>query len=210
MFDYLRNHLSCLLMVLAVTLCLPTGVHAQSSPTPSAPPPESTVPAPAQTQESHAPLVLSDGIPIKLELTRKLDSHTAKVEDQIQFQIINDVVVGGIRVLRRGALVTGSVTAASSSKTMGRAGHVAFLINDIKMENGSKVRVRAFNKSKGENYTGEMVALMATGPIVVAPFFLLIHGSNTVFEKGTQVTAFVDGDVKLDPASFDRPPEPSH
>ena len=28
------------------------------------------------------------------------------------------------------------------------------------------------------------------------------HGDNTVFPKGTEVTAFVNGDVKLDPAGL--------
>ena len=208
MLNHSRKYLSCLWKLPVVALCLPVAFFAQSSPNPSAPPPNSTSPAPVPVQESHGPSILSDGVPIKLELMKKLDSRTAKTEDQIQFQVVNDVVVRGIRVLRRGTLVTGSVTTASASKTMGRAGRVAFTIDDIKLENGARVGVRAFNKSKGENYTGEMIALMATEPIVAAPFFLLIHGSNTVFDKGTQITAFVNGDVKLDPASFAPPPQP--
>jgi hypothetical protein len=36
-----------------------------------------------------------------------------------------------------------------------------------------------------------------------------MHGDNTVFPKGTEITAFVNGDVKLDPAGFAPPPDPS-
>jgi hypothetical protein len=208
MLNHSRNYLSCLRRFPVVALCLPVVLFAQTSPNPSAPPPNSTAPAPAPAQESQGPSILYDGVPIKFELMNKLDSRTAKAEDQIRFQVVNDVVVGGMRVLRRGTQVTGSVTTASASKTMGRAGRVAFTIDDIKLENRARVGVRAFNKSRGENYTGEMIALMASGPIVAAPFFLLIHGSNTVFDKGTQITAFVNGDVKLDPASFAPPPQP--
>ena len=45
--------------------------------------------------------------------------------------------------------------------------------------------------------------------MVAAPFLLLMHGDNTVFSKGTEITAFVNGDVKLDPASFAQPLDPS-
>ncbi|MFZ0306005.1 MAG: hypothetical protein WAL75_25185 [Terracidiphilus sp.] len=194
----------------AVLCCLVFGLHtaisAQEPPNPIATPAASTPPAQADVTQNQGPPILHDGIPIKLELMSKVDSHTAKAEDQIQFQVVNDVVVGGIRVLRRGTVVTGTVTNASSSKTMGRAGQVSFTIDDIKLQDGAKVTVRAFNKSKGENRTGDMVALMVSAPMVAAPFLLFIHGDNTVFPKGTQITAFVNGDVKLNPAGFAPPP----
>jgi len=202
-------NLSRLPISLALPLCLSATLFAQSVPNPSAPPSASTAPAPTAAQQNQAPPVLHDGVPIKLELMIKLDSHTAKAQDQVQFQVVNDVVIGGIRVLRRGTLVTGTVTDASSSKNMGRSGHVSFAIDDIKLQDGAKVSVRAFNNSKGENRTGDMVGYMLSAPVVAAPFFLLMHGDNTVFPKGTQVTAFVNGDVRLDPSGFAPPADPS-
>jgi hypothetical protein len=109
-------------------------------------------------------------------------------------------------VLRRGAPATGVVTQAASSKTMGRAGRLSFTINDIKLRNEDTVPVRAFNRTNGENRTGEMIGLMLEMPIVSAPFFLLIHGTNTTFPRGTEITAFVNGDHRLNLASFDAPP----
>jgi len=185
-----------------LALCLPAVLFAQSAPDPSALPPASTAPAPPPAQQDQGPPILHDGVPIKLELMAKLDSHTAKNEDPVQFQVVNDVIVGGIRVLRRVTVVTGIVTDASSSKTMGRSGRVSFTIGDIQLQDGAKVTVRAYNLSKGENRTGEMVGYMLSAPMVAAPFFLLMHGDNTVFPKGTEVTAFVNGDVKLNPAGF--------
>jgi hypothetical protein len=162
-----------------------------------------TADAPA---EQRSPSILQDGTPIKLRLVNKLDSHTAKNEDEILFDVVNDIVVGGVTVLRRGASATGVVTQAESSKTMGRAGRLSFTINDIKLRNGGKVPVRAFNRTSGQNRTGEMVALMVEMPIVAAPFFLLIHGTNTTFPRGTEITAFVNGDLRLALANFDASP----
>ena len=141
--------------------------------------------------------MLLDGSPIKLRLLNQIDSHTAKNGDEILFDVVNDVVVGGVTVLRRGSHATGLVTQAKDSRTMGRAGKLSFTINDIKLNNGDKVPVRAFNRTNGENRTGEMIGLMIQAPIVAAPFFLLIHGTNTTFPRGTEITAFVNGDVRL-------------
>lgn len=173
-------------------------LDAQQAPQASTPPSQTaTATAAAAPTQSTAASVLQDGTPIKLQLVNKLDSHTAKNGDEIQFEIVNDVVVGGVIVLRRGSLATGVVTQAQASKTMGRAGRLSFMINDIKLVNGAKVPVRAFNRTSGENRTGEMIGMMLEMPIVSAPFFLLMHGTNTTFPRGTEITAFVNGDLRL-------------
>jgi len=146
--------------------------------------------------------MLHDGTPLKLRFHNALNSRTAKTGDQIDFDVVNNVVVGGVTVLKRGAPVVGVVTEAASSKTMGRAGRLSFVIRDIPLASGTKVSVRAFNRSGGENTTGQMVDLMLNVPIAAAPFMLLIHGTNTVFERGTEINAFVNGDVKLDLNTF--------
>ena len=35
-----------------------------------------------------------------------------------------------------------------------------------------------------------------------APLFLLMHGKDITFPKGTDVPTFINGDMKLDPAKF--------
>lgn len=174
---------------------------AQQSPQISTPAPQAPAAAMTATQQPPA-AILQDGTPMKLRLLNKLDSHTAKDGDEILFDIVNDVVVGGVTVLRRGSLATGVVTQATSSKTMGRAGKLSFTINDIQLRNGGKAPVRAFNRTSGENRAGEMIGMMLQMPIAAAPFFLLIHGTNTTFPRGTEITAFVNGDLRLDLASF--------
>jgi hypothetical protein len=175
-------------------LIAPFLTNAQASQEPS------TAPSPGQTEKTDNAansVTLPDGLPIKLRLVNPLDSKTAKNEDEIQFAVVNDVVVGGRLILRRGAVASGFVTQAAASKTMGRAGRLSFTINAIKVANGANVQVRAFNKTNGENRTGEMVALMVEGPLIAAPFFLLIHGTNTTFPRGTEITAFVNGNLPL-------------
>jgi hypothetical protein len=172
--------------------------------------PSESTPAPAPVAAQASTSILQDGIPLKLRLVNKLDSRVAKDRDQIAFEVVNDVVLGGVTVLRRGAEATGIVTDAKASRNMGRAGRLSFMINDIKLRNGTTVPVRAFNRSKGENRSGEIVQLMVSMPIAAAPFFLLIHGTNGTFERGTEINAFVNGDVRLDLATFDGAPSGDH
>ncbi len=193
-----RRQISCLLVPF-----FSMALAAQQGPLP--PNPATQTPAPATTDTPSQPPpanLLQDGMPIKLQLLNKLDSHTAKAGEEIQLEVVNDVVVNGFTLLRRGAPATGVVTDAGSSKTMGRAGKLTFTINDIELRNGDKVQVRAFHRTTGENRTGEMIGYMVSAPIVAAPFFLLMHGTNTVFPRGTEITAFVNGDVRLNLASF--------
>jgi hypothetical protein len=50
--------------------------------------------------------------------------------------------------------------------------------------------------------------MVATSLIVwpAAPVFLLMHGKDVTIPKRTEVTAYVSGDVKLDPAKFQPAP----
>ena len=47
-------------------------------------------------------------------------------------------------------------------------------------------------------------AMVATGIVFfpAAPLFLLMHGKDITIPKGTEIAAFVSGDVRLDLAKF--------
>ena len=202
-----RHLLSWVTVALSSLALVAQQVPQVSTPASLAPESQSSASAtPAATAQQPPANTLQDGTPMKLRLLNKLDSHTAKNGDEIPFDVVNDVVVGGVTVLRRGSSVAGVVTQAEGSKTMGRAGKLSFTINDIQLRNGGKVPVRAFSRTSGENRTGEMVGMMIETAVWVspaaAPFFLLIHGTNTVFLRGTEINAFVNGNIPLDLASF--------
>src|SRR5215470_14593622 len=47
-------------------------------------------------------------------------------------------------------------------------------------------------------------AIVATSIVFfpAAPLFLFMHGKDITIPKGTEITAYVNGDIKLDPAKF--------
>lgn len=164
---------------------------------------QSGTPADVSAADVSAPgAILVDGTPIKLRLVNKLDSRTSKDEDPIAFDVVNDVVLSGVVVLRRGDAASAVVVQSVSSKRMGRAGRLNFTVNDIKLRDGSTVKVRAFNNVRGDGRTAEMIGYMLAAPIAAAPFFLLMRGEDTTFPRGTEINAFVNGDWRLDLSAF--------
>lgn len=151
------------------------------------------------------PNTLLDGTAVKLRLTETISSATAKVGQQIPFEVTEDVVVQGVTVLPKGAQAVASVTDASKKKSMGRGGKLNVNVDFARLADGEKVQLRAVQDNKGGGHVGAMTGAMVATAIVffpAAPLFLFIHGKDITIPKGTEVTAFVEGDMRLDMAKF--------
>ncbi len=181
-----------LLLFSGASLCL----AQESGSVPSSPPQPQ---AEGQRNEEH---ILQDGTPVTLALTQDLSSGSATVGQKISFAVTEEIDVDGVTVLRKGEIATGTVTEAVPRKRMGRAGRLSFSIDNVSLADGEKAGLRAVNDAKGDSHVAGMVGLMASMPVVSAPFFLLMHGENTTIPKGTSLTAFVNGDVHLDLTRF--------
>ncbi len=88
---------------------------------------------------------------------------------------------------------------------MARGGKLDLNIDYVRLVNGDKVTLRAVKEVKGGGHTGAMTGGMVATAIVffpAAPFFLFMHGKDVTIPKGIEITAYVDGDIKLDRAKF--------
>jgi hypothetical protein len=142
---------------------------------------------------------------VKLRLAETISSSNAKVGQQVPFEVTDDVVVQGITVLAKGAQAIASVTDASPKKSMGRGGKLNVNVDSARLTDGEKVQLRAVQENKGGGHVGVMTGAMVATAIVffpAAPLFLFVHGKDITIPKGTEVTAFVEGDMKLDMAKF--------
>jgi hypothetical protein len=91
---------------------------------------------------------------------------------------------------------------------MGREGKLNINIDDIKLSSGEKVPLRAVKEAKGGGHQGAMTGAIVATAIVffpAAPLFLLMHGKDITIPKGTEITAYINGDVPLDAAKFAPP-----
>jgi hypothetical protein len=151
------------------------------------------------------PNTLMDGTAVKLRLAENLSSATAKTGQSVPFEVTEDVQVNGVLVLAKGAQALATVTEANAKKSMGRAGKLNVNIDSARLADGEKVQLRASQENKGGGHVGAMTgAMVATGIVFfpAAPLFLFIHGKDINIPKGTEITAFVEGDMKLDMAKF--------
>src|ERR1043166_7893262 len=88
---------------------------------------------------------------------------------------------------------------------MARGGKLNVNIDSVRLVNGDKVARRAVKEGSGGGHTGAMVGGMVATGIVFFPaaaFFLFMHGKDITIPKGTEITAYVSGDMKLDVAKF--------
>jgi PEGA domain len=88
---------------------------------------------------------------------------------------------------------------------MGRGGKLNINIDSVRLVDGEKVALRAVKEGKGGGHVGAMTGAIVATSIVffpAAPLFLFMHGKDITIPKGTEITAFVNGDVPLDLAKF--------
>jgi hypothetical protein len=172
-------------------------------------PPTAPVSAPAAvSSQPPPPNTLQDGTAIKLRLAENLTSATAKVGQQVSFEVVEEVDVEGVPIVAQGAPALATVTTAETKKSMGRGGKLDVNIDSVRLVDGGKAMLRATAGGKGGGHVGAMTGAMVGTAIVffpAAPLFLFIHGKDITIPKGTEVTAFVQGDMKLDMAKFAPP-----
>src|SRR5215471_1782126 len=88
---------------------------------------------------------------------------------------------------------------------MARGGKLDINIDYVKLASGERAALRAVRDVKGGGHTGGMVGGMVATSLVffpAAPFFLFMHGKDISIPKGTEITAYVNGDMRLDIAKF--------
>ena len=192
----------------------------QAATAPSAPPaanstpqentPASVVaasPAPAAPATPAVGFLLEDGTPVHLVLSENLSSADAVTGQTVEFEVVDDVIVNGFVVIPHGATAWATVTDAEHKKRMGRAGKLNINIDKVRLADGEKALLRAVKDTKGGGHTGAMVGAMVATSLVIwpaAPLFLLMHGKDVTIPKGTNISAFVQGEMTLDESKFQR------
>jgi len=146
-----------------------------------------------------------------MRINRTISSGDAHVGDTVDFEVLEDISVNGTLVIPKGGLAFATVTEAQSKRRMARGGKLDINIDYVKLISSEKAALRAVKDMKGGGHTGAMVGGMVATSIVffpAAPFFLFMHGKDISIPKGTEITAYVNGDMKLDMAKF-QPSSPS-
>ena len=191
-------------IVIVFGLALSSAALAQQ---PAAPQDPKAVPAqsPAPATKAPAAFGLAEDTPVRIKIARTMTSKDAKVDERVDFEVLEDVKVGELLVIERGAMAIATVTEAHPKRRMGRAGKLKMNIDYVRLASGEKVPLRAVKGGSGGNHIAAMTGAMVATSIVffpAAPLFLFMHGKDITIPKGTEVTAYVAADLPLDPAKF--------
>lgn len=145
-------------------------------------------------------ITVPDGTPIKLRILQSISSKESKVDDKITFEVIDDVKVNDLVVLKQGATAAGFITEAEPRKRMGRKGKLAFSFDYVTAPDGQKVKIRANVNKEGDSDVNTVVITTAVAAVLLwpaAPFFLLRRGKDIGVVKGTEFNTFLDGNAKI-------------
>lgn len=153
-------------------------------------------PAPAPPRANPVPagfdLTLPNDTAIHLKFSKTLSSETAHVGDVVDLVVADDIIVDGLCVIPSGASAEGVVTEAEPRRRMGKGGKLGLSVKSVHLADNEEARARSFEVSAGTN--------SAAGSILP-----LAHGKEVVFVQGTEITAYIDGNVYLKRASFQPP-----
>jgi antitoxin (DNA-binding transcriptional repressor) of toxin-antitoxin stability system len=160
---------------------------------------------PAVTPITPTSPALEDGTPVQLRMGQTVSSADAHVGDSIVLEVLEEVRVGNVVVVAKGGTAIATVTTAQSKKNMGRGGKLDINVDYVKLADGERAALRAVKDVKGGGHTGAMTgAIVATSLVFfpAAPLFLFMKGKDITIPKGTEVTAFVSGNMSLKMAKF--------
>ena len=149
---------------------------------------------------SSAELVIAGGTPVKLQLAQTISSAHARNGDRLDFVVVEDVTVGGLTVIRAGTMASGSVIKVDGRRFLGLGGNVIIKLDSVELVTGDRVRLHARRRFKGGSHTKLMAEGMLLAGLIylpAAPVFLLSHGVDCTVLKGTEVTAYIDGDSRV-------------
>lgn len=183
----------------------------------------SSAPLLSPPQSNKLPLKIPAGTPIEIEATHTVNSVDVKAGELVSFRVLIPVVLDGVTVIEKGALVTALVTVAKRGGHWGKSGRLAWRMQDviavdntriplapessirnpewILLKEGRNKRDSAAGQTsvKGTSHKGEV----ATRTIIAAAIFpplaplALMHGfrrgENAVLPEGKRFIVVVRG-----------------
>ena len=170
---------------------------------------------PAQTAEvappsaiNSAPGILPEGTPVRMRINRTVSSAEAHQGDNVDFETLDDVKLGNLVVVPKGATAIATVTEAIPKRRMGRGGKLNMNIDYVRLQSGERLPLRGVQNAKGGGHTGAMTgAMVATGIVFfpAAPLFLFMHGKDITIPKGHEITVYTTTDYDVTKASASAP-----
>ncbi len=146
---------------------------------------------------------IPNGVTIEVEAPFTVSSQEVKKGDAISFRVVNPVKVDGVVVVAAGATATARVVKASRGGHFGRAGRLAWAMQDVMAVDGTRIPLQSSGRivgdSKGAKVATQMIITAAALPLI-APVALLYgfkRGENAILPAGKRFEVLTQGGAEV-------------
>ncbi len=131
-------------------------------------------------------VVLRDGTPVRLRITKTLSAASAQVGDKLSLEVVKEVMLENKLVVARGGSASATVVEAMLRKGKIKESKLAIRVDLVRLADGETVPLRADK---------------ANSPAVFAADNS-VDGNVAAFVPGSELTVYVSGDSSLATAHF--------
>jgi|SRR5579862_1902062 len=136
--------------------------------------------------------VLPQGTSISLVFVSNVSSKTAEVGDKIELKLAEDVKVGDLVLVAKGASAEGVVTQVDRTGIGGAPGDIAFRVKSLNAR-GTIVKLAGSEALEGDAKPPNAAVLIP----VIGDFEIFRHGKDAEIKAGTPMTAYVAEETVL-------------
>jgi len=139
-------------------------------------------------------------VPIEVEAPFDINSQYFRKGDKLSFRVVNPVKVDGVVVVAPGATATAIVTLAQRGGHFGRAGRIAWTMQNVTAVDGTRIPLQAEGRIVGDSHGAKVATriLLGGGLGIFAPIGLLAgfkRGENAIIPAGKRMEVTTQGEV---------------
>lgn len=155
------------------------------------------------TPQKNLRVRIPNGMTIDVEAPFEVNSQKVRKGDKISFRVINPVKVDGVIVVEPGATATAQVIKAKRGGHFGRAGRLAWTMQEVTAIDGTRIPLQASGRIVGDSKGAKVATQMIlTGAVfwVLAPVALLHgfkRGENAVLPAGKRLEVLTQGEATV-------------
>jgi hypothetical protein len=185
---------------------------------------QSTLDISSTAQRPMREVKLSAGTPIEVEVAYTVNSLDIKPGERISFRVLVPITIDGVALIEKGALVTARVTQAKRGGQWGKAGKLAWTMEDVVATDNSRVLLAPQTASrsdklwsleakqangetamgqahvKGTSHSGEVAAMSVLTGVLFPPLALMggfKRGENAILREGRRFVVAVGKDTTI-------------
>ncbi len=160
-----------------------------------------------------APDTMPNGFPVRIRVTETLEPKELKPGEEVSFVLASDLYFRTLLLAEKGHEVKAVVKSAHGPRSFGRGSQLTIQVQSALLKNGDILPLRGAPSAHAgidasmlplQGIEGVFGATVFPPASIVSLLLLASPGTNNSIPKNTVITAFVDGDTKLDVAFLRR------